>query len=139
MSVIYYLTNFYTEQVDAEGLGRKLLLTLLVTPRRAPEKQTIGTATASHKMLTLQVLSSSLNAPGTAKGGLPGPRRGFWVLSGSLSPRTTASIYTLPGKHEKFRANFGANFGANLGENFGNFVSNFAIFFRKLRSAEGRC
>ena len=31
-------------------------------PRRAPEKQTVGTVTTSHKMLTLQALSSSLNA-----------------------------------------------------------------------------
>ena len=29
-------------------------------PRRAPEKQTVGTVTESHKMLTLQALSSSL-------------------------------------------------------------------------------
>ena len=47
--------------MDAEGLGRKLLL----TPRRppeTPEKQTVGTVTASRNMLTLQALSSSLNA-----------------------------------------------------------------------------
>ena len=50
--------------MDAEGLGRKLLLTLSGDPRRAHEKQTVGT----HKMLTLQALSSSLNA-GTAKRG----------------------------------------------------------------------
>ena len=53
--------------MDAEGLGRKLLL----TPRRPsanPEKQTVGTVTASHKRLTLQALSSSLNAA-TAKRG----------------------------------------------------------------------
>ena len=41
------LTNFYTEQMDAEDLGRKLLLTPS-DPRRAPEKQTVGTVTASH-------------------------------------------------------------------------------------------
>ena len=52
--------------MDAEGLGRKLLLTFSGDPRRAPEKQTVSTVTASHKMLTLQALSSSLNA-GTAK------------------------------------------------------------------------
>ena len=52
--------------MDAEGLGRKLLLTPSGDPRRAPERQTVGTATASHKMPTLQALSSSLNA-GTAK------------------------------------------------------------------------
>ena len=32
-----------------------------------PEKQTVGTVTASHKMLTLQALSSSLNV-GTQRG-----------------------------------------------------------------------
>ena len=54
--------------MDAEGLGRRLLLTPLRTPPNVPEKQTLGTVTASHKMLTLQALSSSLNA-GTAKRG----------------------------------------------------------------------
>ena len=40
------------------GLGRKLLLTLSGDPSRAPEKQTVATVAASHKMLTLQALSS---------------------------------------------------------------------------------
>ena len=71
--------------MDAEGLGRKLLPTPSGDPRKAPEKQTAGSVTASHKMLTLQALSSSLNA---------GPRKGFWVPSGSLSPKTAASICT---------------------------------------------
>ena len=62
--------------MDAKGLGRKLLLIPSGDPRRTPEKQTVGTATASQKMLILQALSSSLNA-GAAKGGLPGPSRGF--------------------------------------------------------------
>ena len=52
----------YTEQTDAEGLGRKLLLTPLAPPGKPPEIQTVGTAAASDKMLTLQALSSSLNA-----------------------------------------------------------------------------
>ena len=59
--------------MDAEGLGRKLLLDPPATPGEPHEKQTVGTVTASHKMLTLQALSSSLNA-GTAKRGWPGPR-----------------------------------------------------------------
>ena len=43
--------------MDAEGLGRKLLLTPPpADPWRTPEKQTVGTVTASHKMLTLQAL-----------------------------------------------------------------------------------
>ena len=57
--------------MDAEGLGSKLLLTPSDDPRRGPEKQTGGIATASRKMLTLQALSSSLNA-GTAKRGCLG-------------------------------------------------------------------
>ena len=56
-----------------------------------PEQQTPGTATASHKMLTLQALLSSLNAGRRA----PGPRKGCWVTSGSLSPKMPASTYTL--------------------------------------------
>ena len=87
--------------MDAEGLGRKLLLTPSGDPRRAPEKQTVGALTASQKMLTLQALSSSLDA-GAAKGGVPGLRRGFWVPSGSLSPRTAASICSVQKNVENF-------------------------------------
>ena len=50
-------SDFYTEQMDAEGLGRKLPLTPLWRPRRAPEKQTVGAVSTSHKMLALQALS----------------------------------------------------------------------------------
>ena len=63
--------SFFSEQMDAEGLGRKLLLTPSGDPCRTPEKQTVGTVTACQKMLTLQALSSSLNA-GAAKGGCLG-------------------------------------------------------------------
>ena len=62
--------------MDAEGLGRKLLLTPSGDPRRTPEKQVVGTVTASHKMLTLQALSSSLNA-GTTKRGCLGRGEAF--------------------------------------------------------------
>ena len=57
--------------MDAHFLRRKLLLTPSGDPRRSPEKQTMGTATASQKMLTLQALLSSLSA-GAAKGGFLG-------------------------------------------------------------------
>ena len=83
---------YHTEQMDAEGLACKLLLSPSGDPCRAPEKQTVGTVTASHKMLTLQALSSSQCRH--CKEGLPGPRRSFWVPSGSLSPKTAASICT---------------------------------------------
>ena len=66
----------YTEQMDAEGLGCKLLLTPQVTPREPHEKQTVGTVAASHHMLTLQALSGSLNA-GTAKRGCLGRGKAF--------------------------------------------------------------
>ena len=58
-----------TEEMDAEGLGRrKLLLIRFGDLRTAPEKQTMGTVTASHKMLSLQALLGSLrqSVPQTA-------------------------------------------------------------------------
>ena len=54
---------------------------------------TVGTVSASDKVLTLQAPLISLNTS-TAKKRLPGPRKGFWVTSGSLSPKTAVSIYT---------------------------------------------
>ena len=94
--VIFLGVQIYTEQMDTEGLGRKVLLTPhWRPPENTPKEQTVATATASHEMLTLQALSSSLNT-GTAqcRERLPGPRKGFWVTSSSLSPKTAASIYT---------------------------------------------
>ena len=55
------LPVIYTERMDAEGLCRKLLLTPPDNPRKTPEMQTLVTVTASHKVLTLQALSHSLN------------------------------------------------------------------------------
>ena len=77
--------------MDAEGLGRKLLPTPSSDTSRAPEKQTVGTVTASQTMLTLQALSSSLNAGAAQRG------RGeaFGCPPVVCPPRTTASIYTL--------------------------------------------
>ena len=59
------------------GLGRKLLLTPSADPRRAPEKQTVGTVTvtASRKMLTLQALSNSLGGAAWAEERLLGVLR----------------------------------------------------------------
>ena len=65
----------YTEQMDAEGLGHKLLLTHPGDPK-GPEKPTVGTVTASPYKLTLEALSSSLNA-GTAKRGCLGRGKAF--------------------------------------------------------------
>ena len=80
--------------MDAEGLGRRLLLTPSGDPCRTPEKQTVGIVTASHKMLTLQALSSSLIAS-TGERGAAWAEERFAVPSGSLSPKTAASICTL--------------------------------------------
>ena len=45
-----FLALFYTEQMGAEGLGRKPQLTPASDPRN---QQTVGTVAASHEMLTL--------------------------------------------------------------------------------------
>ena len=50
---------------------------------KPPEKQIVGTVTASHKMLTLQALSSSFNA-GTAKRGCLGRGKVFVPQTGSV-------------------------------------------------------
>ena len=72
--------------MDTEDLGRKLLLTLSGDPCRTPEMQTVGTVTASHKVLTLQALSSSLNA-GAAKWGCLGRGEALGALRQSV-PQT---------------------------------------------------
>ena len=87
------LKILYTEQMDAEGLGRKLLLTLSGDPCRAPEKQTVGTVTASHEILTLLALSSSLKA-GTVKRGCLGWGEAFGCPPAVCPPKTAASICT---------------------------------------------
>ena len=71
LQIVLVGRKIYTEQMDAEGLGRRLLLTPSGDPRTTPGKQTVGTVTASQKMLSLQALSSFLNA-GPAKGGCLG-------------------------------------------------------------------
>ena len=75
-----------SEQMDAEGLGRGLLLTPLGTPPKVPKKQTAGTVMASHKMLSLQALSSSLNA-GTAKRGFLGQGKAFGWPPAACPPK----------------------------------------------------
>ena len=47
--------------MDAEGFGSQTAADPPATPGEPHEKQTVGTVTASHKILTLQALSSSLN------------------------------------------------------------------------------
>ena len=52
------------------GFGSQTAADPLATPEKPPEKQTACSVRASHKLLTLQALSSSLNA-GTGKRGVP--------------------------------------------------------------------
>ena len=70
MFMCLFSPGISAEQMDAEGLGRKLLLTPLATHNKMPEKQTVGTLPASHKMLTLQALSSSINESTVKRGRL---------------------------------------------------------------------
>ena len=80
--------------MDAEDLGRKLLLTLSWGRPENPEKQTVGTVTASHKMLTLQALSSSLNAGAAIRKILVSIK----FLPAILGPDMAAPILWAPGK-----------------------------------------
>ena len=81
----------YTEQMDAKGLGRELLLTPppLATPGKTPERQTVGTVTASTKCSPLQAQCRH------CKERLPGPRKGLWVTFSSLSPKTLRLLNAL--------------------------------------------
>ena len=67
----------YVEKMYVFFSSLELLLTPPATPGEPHEKQTVGTVTASHKMLTLQALSSSLNA-GIAKRGCQGRGEAFF-------------------------------------------------------------
>ena len=82
---------FYTEQMDAEGLGRKLLLNPLCWPLQNPWKADRGYCDGISKNAK-PASTFELSQCRRSKGGLPGPRRGFSVPSGSLSPRTAASL-----------------------------------------------
>ena len=77
----------YTEQMDAEGLGRKLLLTSLVAPAESLKSRPWVLSQNANPVSTFE-----LSRCRHCKEGLPGPMRGFWVPSGSLSPKTAASI-----------------------------------------------
>ena len=79
------MPKLYTEQMDAEGLGRKLLLTPSGDPAQPLKSRPW--------VQRLQALSSSLNA-GAVKGGCLAEERLLGALRQSV-PRTAASIYTL--------------------------------------------
>ena len=94
MAVSVYLGDraFYTEQMDAEGLGRKLLLTPAVTP--AEPLKSRPWVLGQHLTNAKPASSLELSQCWHCKEGLPGPRRGFRVPFGSLSPKKAASICT---------------------------------------------
>ena len=91
------LSGFPRFSLDrANGRGGLGSQTAAAPPRRPsenPEKQTVCTVTASHKILSLQALLSSLSA-GTAKRGCLSRGKAFGSPPAVLSPRTAASIYT---------------------------------------------
>ena len=58
------------------GFGSRTAADPSGDPPKVPKKQTVGTVMASHKMLTLQALSSSLNAC-TAKRDFLGQGKAF--------------------------------------------------------------
>ena len=77
------------------GFGSQTAADPFGDPPRTPEKQTVGTVTASLKMLSLQALSSSLDA-GAAKGG------GCLGRRGAFGCRVHFTHYRSKLKTEKF-------------------------------------
>ena len=73
----------YTEQMDAEGLGRKLLLTPSGDPRGSPEKQTVGTVTAFSKNAN-PASTFELSHCRRCKGGCLGRGEAFGALRQSV-------------------------------------------------------
>ena len=61
-------------------------------PRQTPGKQILGTVRISQNAHPATTFEFSQRRH--CKERLPGLRTGFWVTSGSLSPKTAASIYT---------------------------------------------
>ena len=119
--------------MDAEGLGRKLLLT--PPPRRPsenPEKQTVGTVTASHKVLnpasTFEVSQSR-----HCKSRLPEPRKGSWVAIslGCYRIHKTPQVWEIRKKYEKITTSprFGPRNTKKIPKNYkiGQKMTNFVI------------
>ena len=79
--------------MDAEGLGRKLLLTAPGDPQQ-PLKRPLGTVSASHKILTLQALWSSLNAS-AAEGGCLGRGEALGALRQSVPQNSRVHLHII--------------------------------------------
>ena len=81
--------------MDAEGLGRKLLLT---PPPATPDNPCKGASEycdiISQNANPASTFELSLSMQALQRGSAWAKER-LWVPSGSLSPRTAASIYTL--------------------------------------------
>ena len=75
--------------MDAEGLGRKLLLT-----PPPPPKQTPGSAWKADCGYCVSISRNAHPASTFEFPSMPALRKGFWVTSGSLSPKTAASMYS---------------------------------------------
>ena len=112
----FLLAFLCAEQMDAEDLDRKLLLTPSGDPRRTPENQTVGPVAASRKMLTLQALSSFLNTS-TARRSCLGRGEAF-----GCPPAVRAPERPRPFTHYRFSA-------GNLGRLTGHVVGIWGEFF----------
>ena len=84
-------SKIYTEQMDAQGLGDKLLWTLPPGDSRPPEKQTVGTwqdLTTCSPCKHFRALSiPALQFAERERERVPGQRKGLWVTSGSRFPK----------------------------------------------------
>ena len=89
-----------SEQMDAEGLGRKLLLTPLWWHPKNPWKADCRYSDSISQMLTLQALSSPFNA-GTAKRGDLGRGKALGDLWQSVPPNGRIHLLSI----EQARAN----------------------------------
>ena len=81
--------SFYTEPMDAEGWGRKLLLTPSCDPRKPLKNRT---DCGYHDSISQSAHCASTFERSQCrhcKERLPGPRKCFWATSGSLSPKTS--------------------------------------------------
>ena len=79
--------------MDAEVLGRKLLLTPSGDPRRTPEKQTVGTVTASQNMLSLRKHFRALSMPALQRGAAWAEERLLGALRQSVPQNSRVHLH----------------------------------------------
>ena len=125
-ALFFFLEDFLTKRSIPSKWTRRIWVANCCLPPwrpwRTPDKQTVGTVTASDKILTLQALSSSLSA-GTAKRGCLGQGKAFWQSvpqNDRVHLHILEKIRRLPRlsefqKNPRVRKNFVRNSGAGNG------------------------